>query len=65
MKMFALILQNGAEVTGLSKFPVIAMFLFLAVFILVIIYTFSADKKDMNRWSEIPLNEDDEPNQDN
>ncbi len=65
MKMFALILQNGTEVTGLSKFPVIAMFLFLAVFIIVAIYTFTADKKDMKRWSEIPLNEDDEPSPDN
>ncbi len=63
--MFAFILNNGTGVTGLSKFPVIAMFLFLAIFILVIVYTFTADKKDMTRWGEMPLNEDDEPNPDN
>ncbi len=63
--MITLILQNGVEVTGLSKFPVIAMFLFLAVFIMVTIYTFTTDKKDMKRWSEIPMDEDEEINQDN
>jgi cbb3-type cytochrome oxidase subunit 3 len=63
--MFSLILQHGTNMTGLSKFPVIAMFLFLAIFILVTVYTFSVDKKDMKKWSEMPINEDEEVNQDN
>lgn len=63
--MFTLIIQQGVEVTRLSKFPVIAMFLFLAIFILVTIYTFTTDKNDMKRWSEIPMDEGEEVNQDN
>ncbi|MDX2443038.1 MAG: hypothetical protein QNK30_04475 [Bacteroidales bacterium] len=63
--MFALVIQNSEQVTELTKYPVIAMFLFLFLFIGVTIYTLTADKKDMEKWSEIPLDDAEIPNQEN
>ena len=63
--MFALFLQDGEKITGLSKYPVIAMFLFLILFIAVTVYTFTADKKDIKEWSELPLEDEDKPKEDN
>ena len=63
--MFALVIQNSEQVTELTKYPVIDMFLFLFLFIGVTIYTLTADKKDMEKWSEIPLDDAEIPNQEN
>ena len=63
--MFAIVIQNNEQVTDLTMYPVIAMFLFLFLFIGVTVYTFSADKKDMKKWSELPLDDAEIPNQEN
>jgi len=63
--MFAFILQNNEQVTELTKYPVISMFLFLFLFIGVTVYAFTADKKDVEEWSELPLDDKENPNQEN
>ena len=56
-------LINTIILTGLETFPVVAMFLFLLLFIGIIIYTFTADKKNMDSWSNIPIEEEETLNQ--
>ncbi len=61
--MILLYLMNNVILAGLEIFPVMAMLLFIFLFIGVIIYTFTADKKKMDNWSNIPLEEDESLNQ--
>jgi cbb3-type cytochrome oxidase subunit 3 len=44
------------DIQNVSIYPVFSLILFTAVFLGVIIYTFSADKKKMNDSANIPLN---------
>ena len=61
--MILIHLINNVILTGLSIFPVLAMFLFLLLFIGIIIYTFTADKKNMDSWGNIPIEEEETLNQ--
>ena len=61
--MILIHLINNVILTGLAIFPVLAMFLFLLLFIGIIIYTFTADKKNMDSWSNIPIEEEEALNQ--
>ncbi|MEA1898703.1 MAG: cbb3-type cytochrome c oxidase subunit 3 [Bacteroidota bacterium] len=61
--MIFLYIKNSIILAGLEVFPVMAMFLFLLIFIGVIIYAFSADKKNMDNWSNMPLEDDESLNQ--
>ena len=38
-------------------FPVVTLILFVVVFILVTFYIFKLDKKQLNRWSRLPLDD--------
>ena len=43
------------KINGAEMYPMIALFLFGAIFISVVIYAFTADKKSMSDKARIPL----------
>jgi len=44
------------QIDGVSIYPIISLLLFSAIFIGVIIYVFTADKKSMDQKANIPIN---------
>jgi len=52
------IIQNHLEaIPGISIYPIISFILFFVFFIIMIIHTFSIDKKTINEMKNIPLDE--------
>lgn len=46
------------KIEGIYWFPVIALFLFLAIFAVMSLHTFSIKKSDADKMSRIPLGND-------
>ena len=46
------------RIDGVELFAVVPLIAFLVIFIAVIIWTFRLDKGMVRRWSEIPLEQD-------
>lgn len=44
------------QIDGVALYPMVSLILFSVIFLGVVIYTFSADKKTMNDKANIPLN---------
>lgn len=42
---------------NLSTYPVIALFIFFTLFLLVTVYIFTVDKEKTKRWKNIPFEE--------
>ncbi|HOW24592.1 MAG TPA: hypothetical protein PK711_02890 [Bacteroidales bacterium] len=58
------IIQHHLEtIPGISIYPVISFVLFFIVFVVMIIHTFSIDKKTIHEMKNIPLEEMEENNQ--
>jgi cbb3-type cytochrome oxidase subunit 3 len=57
------IIQNHLEtIPGISVYPIISFILFFTFFIIMIIHTFSIDKKTINEMKNIPLDENEKDN---
>ena len=48
------------SIPGLEIFPVIALFLFVAVFALIILWVVKLDKRTVNKMANLPLDRDPE-----
>jgi uncharacterized protein YoxC len=46
-----------SHIEGITILPIIGMIIFLAMFILVVIYVIRLDKKVEETWAEMPLDE--------
>lgn len=46
------------SIAGLEVFPIIGLILFVLVFLAVVIWVFKLPKRSVNRWSRIPLDDD-------
>jgi cbb3-type cytochrome oxidase subunit 3 len=58
------IIQNHLEaIPGIHIYPIISFILFFIVFIVVLIHTFSIDKKTISEMKNIPLDEEEQDNQ--
>lgn len=44
------------EIDNVALFPLISLVIFVAIFTLVIVYAFAADKKKMDDNANIPMN---------
>jgi cbb3-type cytochrome oxidase subunit 3 len=44
------------QINGVEVYPMISLILFTGIFIAVLFYVFTADKKSMNDKASIPLN---------
>jgi hypothetical protein len=44
-------------VDGITILPIIAMIIFIVMFILIVYYVIRLDKKTEKNWSEMPLDE--------
>lgn len=51
-----------SSIAGIEVFPVISLLVFVAVFCVVIVWFFRADKQRMNSISRIPLDDDEAAN---
>jgi len=47
--------ENLSAIEGVSIYPIISMIVFLAVFIVVVVWVIKLDKKYVNRMENIPL----------
>ena len=60
--MYKEVLQS---IEGVGIFPIISMIVFAAFFTVVIIWYFKADKKYLNKMSNLPLDDEDRFNSNN
>ncbi len=51
-------------IDGISIYPIIALVIFLSIFVLTTIWTLSLKKGDVEKMKEIPFNENEITNQD-
>ena len=54
-----------ADVKGVDIFAIISMVIFILVFVLMVIHTFSLRKADINEFSNLPLEDDPDGNKKN
>jgi len=55
-----LIKEYLADVKGVDIFAIVSMLIFILVFALMVIHTFSLRKAEMKEFSHLPLEEDDD-----
>lgn len=60
--MYKEVLQS---IEGIGIYPIISMIVFVIFFAIVIIWYFKADKKYLNKMSNLPLEEDEKLNSNN
>lgn len=60
--MYKEVLQS---IEGIGIYPVISMILFIVFFAIVLIWYFKADKKYLNKMSNLPLDNDEKLNSNN
>lgn len=53
-----LVKEYLVTIAGVHIYAIIAMFLFMVTFILMIYHAYSLRKDDVRQYSELPLNED-------
>ncbi len=56
--MFKEVLQS---IGGVHVYPIVSLLLFLAAFSAVVIWVMTIKRKDLQRWSSLPLDSGDEP----
>jgi len=49
-----------AEVTGVDIFAIVSMFIFILVFVLMVIHTFSIRKTEIRKFKNLPLEDGEE-----
>jgi cbb3-type cytochrome oxidase subunit 3 len=54
-----------ADVKGVDIFAIISMVIFILVFVLMVIHTFSLRKADIKEFSKLPLEDDQDGNKNN
>lgn len=59
-------IQNHLEtIPGIAIYPIISFILFFVFFIVVVIHTFTIDKKTIREMKQIPLEDNEEDNSTN
>lgn len=53
--MFKFIKQYAEKVDGIAIYPIVAQFIFVAFFILVLIYVFRMKKSGVDEMKQLPL----------
>ena len=61
----SIIKEYLADVNGADIFAIISLIIFLLVFILMVIHTFSLGKKEIKDYKNLPLENDDPDENDN
>jgi cytochrome c oxidase cbb3-type subunit IV len=60
-----IIKEYMADVKGVDVFAIISMIIFILVFVLMVIHTFSLRKEDIKEFSNFPLEDEKEGNKNN
>ncbi len=53
--MFKFIKQYAEKIEGVSVYPIIAQFIFITFFVLMLIYVFSMKKSNIDELKNLPL----------
>lgn len=61
--MLKFIKNHMATIVDIDIYPVISFLLFFSIFVLVLVYVFSAKKEYMNEMAALPIEPDDSNNQ--
>ncbi|MEY3920797.1 MAG: hypothetical protein RL634_558 [Bacteroidota bacterium] len=55
--MFKFIKQYAERIEGISIYPVVAQFIFITFFILVLVYVFKMSKSGIDEMKKLPLDQ--------